>query len=326
MRYYASFTGTSGFIYSDCVNDYFLTDSRYMEQAKDQCDGFKAVEISKEHSIMDFLAEKRPNRLFVEESHVTMAFQAKLKKNLKNAVLVGLDDIIASQRIIKDNIEIKKISNAANIADKAFSHIIKFIRPGLSENEIALELDFFMRRHGASGLSFETIVASGARSSMPHGTATDKIVKNGEFITMDFGCVYEGYCSDMTRTVHLGTASKDEKSVYSIVLKAQKKALEAIRDGCLAQSVDKIARDIIIENGYGDFFGHGLGHGVGLDVHEEPRLSPAGDVILSSGMVITDEPGIYLPGKFGVRIEDLLVVRKDGFDILSKSPKKLIEI
>ena len=325
-KYYASFTGTSGFIYSDCGNDYFLADSRYVEQARDQCKGFEVIETSNDHTVFDFLAERRPNRLFVEESHVTMAFQAKLEKSLKNAVLVGLDDIIASQRIVKDNIEIEKIANAANIADMAFSHIIEFIRPGLSENEIALELEFFMRRHGASGLSFETIVASGKRSSMPHGTATDKIVKKGEFITMDFGCVYEGYCSDMTRTVHLGAAGKEEKAVYNIVLDAQKKALEAIREGVSSRSVDKIARDIIIENGYGDFFGHGLGHGVGLEIHEEPRLSPSGDVILSSGMVVTDEPGIYLPGKFGVRIEDLLVVREDGFDILSNSPKELIEI
>ncbi len=325
-RYYASFTGTSGFIYSDSGNDYFLTDSRYVEQAKKQCKGFEVIETSNDHTVFDFLAERRPNRLFVEGNHVTMAFQVKLEKSLKNAVLVGLDDIIASQRIVKDNIEIENISYAAKIADKAFSHIIKFIRPGLSENEIALELEFFMRRNGASGLSFETIVASGARSSMPHGTATDKIVEKGEFITMDFGCVYEGYCSDMTRTVHLGAASKEEKSVYGIVLKAQKKALEYIRNGALASSVDKIARDIIIENGYGDFFGHGLGHGVGLDVHESPRLSPGNDDSLSSGMVVTDEPGIYLPGKFGVRIEDLLVVRDEGFEILSNSTKELIEI
>jgi len=325
-RYYASFTGTSGFIYSDCRNDYFLTDSRYIEQAKDQCKGFEVIETSNDHTVFDFLAERRPSRLFVEESNVTMAFQAKLEKSLKNTVLVGLDDIIASQRIIKDNIEIEKISIAANIADKAFSHIVEFIRPGLSEIEIAFELEFFMRRNGASGLSFETIVASGKRSSMPHGTASDKIVEKGEFITMDFGCVYEGYCSDMTRTVHLGAANQDEKSVYGIVLKSQKKALEYIREGALANSVDKIARDIIIENGYGDFFGHGLGHGVGLEVHEEPRLSPGNDKVLSAGMVVTDEPGIYLPGKFGVRIEDLIAVKNDSCEILSNSPKELIEI
>jgi len=326
IRYYSSFTGTSGFIYSDSKNDYFLTDSRYVEQAKKQCEGFEVIEISKDHTIFDFLESKRPSRLFVEENHVTMAFHAKLVKRLENTILIGLDDIVSSQRIIKYEFEIEKISIAANIADKAFSHIVEFIRPGLSEIEIAFEIEFFMRRNGASGLSFETIVASGKRSSMPHGTASDKIVEKGEFITMDFGCVYEGYCSDMTRTVHLGAANQDEKSVYGIVLKSQKKALEYIREGALANSVDKIARDIIIENGYGDFFSHGLGHGVGLEVHEEPRLSPGSDKVLSAGMVVTDEPGIYLPGKFGVRIEDLIAVKNDSCEILSNSPKELIEI
>ena len=183
-----------------------------------------------------------------------------------------------------------------------------------------------MRSSGADSLSFETIVASGVRSSMPHGAPTDKKLKQGEFITMDFGCMVEGYCSDMTRTIHLGPASEEEKKVYALVLKAQKEAMKAIKEGMSCLSVDKIARDIIMENGYGEYFGHGLGHGVGLEIHEEPFLSPSGDKTLRAGMLVTDEPGIYIPGKFGVRIEDLLLVRKKGCDVLSNSQKELIEI
>ena len=326
MKYYASFTGTSGFIYSDSEGDCFFTDSRYMEQAKKQCKGFEVLEISKHYSIFDFLESKALERLYVEENHVTMAFHSKLNKSLGNTPIIGLDTFIANQRMIKDATEIEKISRAAKIADDAFSHIIEFIKPGLSEKEIALELEFYMRSSGADSLSFETIVASGVRSSMPHGAPTDKKLKQGEFITMDFGCMVEGYCSDMTRTIHLGPASEEEKKVYALVLKAQKEAMKAIKEGMSCLSVDKIARDIIMENGYGEYFGHGLGHGVGLEIHEEPFLSPSGDKTLRAGMLVTDEPGIYIPGKFGVRIEDLLLVRKKGCDVLSNSQKELIEI
>jgi Xaa-Pro aminopeptidase len=324
--YYASFTGTAGYIYADRKKTYFLADSRYTEQAKKQCSDFEIVEISKERTIYDFLKSRAPERLFVEENYITMAMHDKLKKSLENAAIIGLDAIVAKQRIIKEPSEIEKISRAARIADKAFSHIIEFINQGLTEKEIALELEFYMLRSGADSISFETIVASGIRSSMPHGAPTDKIVEKGEFITMDFGCMVEGYCSDMTRTVHLGPATEEEKSVYSIVLKAQEEALKFIKEGLAAVSVDKIARGIIMENGYGEYFGHGLGHGVGLEIHEEPFLSSLGNKMLMSGMVVTDEPGIYIPGKFGVRIEDLVVVREKGCDVLSNSPKKLIEI
>ncbi|MBK5251967.1 MAG: aminopeptidase P family protein [Peptostreptococcaceae bacterium] len=326
FRYYASFTGTSGFIYSDASGDFFLTDSRYVEQAKKQCMGFEIVELSKDFTIYNFLEAKGLNRLYVEENYITMALHGKLRKSLENTPIIGMDAFISNQRIIKETSEIEKISRAAKIADEAFSHIIGFIKPGMTEKEIAFELEFFMRRSGAEGLSFETIVASGVRSSMPHGAPTDKRVEEGEFITMDFGCMVEGYCSDMTRTVHLGPASEEERNVYQVVLKAQNEAMKSIMEGMTCVSVDKIARDIIMENGYGDYFGHGLGHGVGLEIHEEPFLSPLGDKMLRAGMVVTDEPGIYIPGKFGVRIEDLVVVRENGCDVLSNSRKELIEI
>jgi len=324
--YYAYFTGTAGYIYVDKKDCFFLTDSRYMEQARRQCSGFEIVELNNDLTIYDFIKDKKLKRLFVEENTITMSQYIKLKESLKNGLVLGLEAIIGKQRMVKDAIEIENIGRAAKIADKAFSHILEFIRPGLTEKEIALELELFMRKGGAEGLSFETIVASGIRSSMPHGAPTDKRLEKGEFITMDFGCVVEGYCSDMTRTIHLGPAKEEEKKLYGIVLKAQLKAMEYIRAGSCANSVDRIARDIIIDNGYGSYFGHGLGHGVGLEIHEEPFLSPKGDEILRSGMVLTDEPGIYLPGKFGVRIEDLLLVKEKGCEILSNSTKEFIEI
>ncbi|MEG2338548.1 MAG: M24 family metallopeptidase, partial [Clostridium sp.] len=174
--------------------------------------------------------------------------------------------------------------------------------------------------------SFSTIVASGERSALPHGVASDKVIENGDFVTLDFGCIYNGYCSDMTRTIVVGKASDKQREIYNLVLKANEEALKNIKPGIKCLELDKVARDIIIEGGYGECFGHGLGHGLGREIHEEPRVSPKGETILEEGMVITDEPGIYIEGFGGVRIEDLIVVTKDGYRVLSSSPKSLIEI
>lgn len=184
----------------------------------------------------------------------------------------------------------------------------------------------FYEKKGASGLSFDTIAASGIRSSLPHGIASEKIIRNGEFLTLDFGCVYNGYCSDMTRTVFIGKATERHKEIYSTVLKANIKALKGIMPGITGREADKIARDVISEAGFGEYFGHGLGHGVGLAIHEDPKLSKLGDDILEAGMVVTDEPGIYIPGFGGVRIEDLVLVTESGAEAISKSTKDLIEL
>lgn len=196
----------------------------------------------------------------------------------------------------------------------------------MKEKEVALELEMFMKKQGASAISFDIIVASGLRSALPHGRASDKVIENGDFVTMDFGCVFNGYCSDMTRTVVMGKASDKHKKVYETVLRAQEAALEAIKPGISGKEADKVARDIITGEGFGEYFGHGLGHGVGLEVHEAPRLAPIGEKILEKNMVVTDEPGIYIPEFGGVRIEDLIVVTDNGCERLSTSPKKLIEI
>ena len=206
----------------------------------------------------------------------------------------------------------------------AFEHILPFIKPGITEREIALELEFFMKKQGASALSFDTIVAVGERSALPHANLTDKKVEDGKVVLLDYGCVYEGYCSDMTRTVAVGYADDKTKNIYNIVLNAQLKAIENIKAGVSGVAVDKIARDIIADGGYGDNFNHALGHGLGLKVHEQPTLSPRSEDILKTGNVVSVEPGIYVEGFCGVRIEDIVIVREDGCENLTLSPKDLI--
>lgn len=226
--------------------------------------------------------------------------------------------------MVKDADEIEKMRKAASIADQAFLHIQQFIKPGAVEKDLALELEFFMKKCGASGLSFDTIVASGMRSSLPHGHASEKVIKTGDLVTFDFGCVYEGYCSDMTRTVAVGTISKEQEKVYNIVLEAQIRALQAVMPVKSGIEIDMVARNYINNQGYEKNFEHGLGHGVGLEIHEEPRVSKTGDKILHPGMVVTVEPGIYIEGFCGVRIEDMVVVTKQGIENLTSSKKELL--
>ena len=215
---------------------------------------------------------------------------------------------------------------AAAIADKGFLHVLDIVKPGMTEKELALELEFFMRKQGASGLSFTTIVASGIRSSMPHGVASDKVIEKNDMLTLDFGCMYNGYCSDMTRTFVVGTADERQKELYNIVLETQLKVLEAIKPGAHCKEIDALSREIIGGYGYGEFYGHGLGHGVGLEIHELPVLNGTSEFVLEENMVVTDEPGIYLPDFGGVRIEDTVLVTKDGYDLISRSTKEFIEI
>lgn len=260
------------------------------------------------------------------EDSMKLSRYLKLKDTLKGCDLIVAGEKLNKPRMVKDDTELSLIKRAETIGDEAFTYILSIIKPGMTEREIAIELEFFMKRKGASKLSFDTIVASGRNSSMPHAQVTDKVIENGDFVTMDFGCVYEGYCSDMTRTIAVGKPTDEMEKVYQIVLDANLFALEGIKAGVKCSDIDALARDHIRNEGYGEYFGHGLGHSVGLYIHEEPRFSPKCDTITEKNMVITDEPGIYLPGKFGVRIEDLVVVKEDGYELLSHSPKKLIVI
>lgn len=242
---------------------------------------------------------------------------------------VPLEDAVNVYREVKTEDEIAKLARAEQIGDEAFTEIVKFIhenwKDGLTEQRVALQLEYEMRLRGAEGTSFDTIAASGSNSSLPHAMPQPKLLTEGDFLTMDFGCMYQGYCSDMTRTIHIGeVVESEQKKVYDTVLRAQLAALSVVKPGMVCSDVDKCARDIIADAGYGDYFGHGLGHSVGLFIHEEPRFSMKCDAVLKPGVVITVEPGIYLPGRFGVRIEDMIVVTEDGYQNLASSPKELI--
>ncbi|RXI46005.1 Xaa-Pro dipeptidase [Clostridium tetani] len=326
-NYITGFTGEESFALITKKEAIFITDSRYVSQAKTEVENFEIMEYKIDiHEFVANLAEKLCVKMLgFEEDIITYGEYEKYRKKFKGE-LKPLNGIVEELRSIKDEFEIKCIKEAASIADKAFENILKIIKPKITEKDIALELEYFMKKMGASDLSFDTIVASGKRSSLPHGRASSKVIEEGEFVTLDFGCIYNGYCSDMTRTIAVGSISEEMKKVYDIVLTAQKMAIEKIKPGVVASHIDKYARNYIIEMGYGRYFGHGLGHGVGRDIHEEPRLSPKGNKTLKPGMVVTDEPGIYIENSFGVRIEDLILVTENSCEIISKSPKDLIII
>jgi Xaa-Pro aminopeptidase len=327
-NYLSRFKGDESYIIVTQNDAIFITDSRYVEQAKGEVDEFEVREYDK--NIVDYIKETvnslKIKTLGFEEDFVTYKVYSELKEALEGVTLLGIGGTIEKLRQIKEDSEIKYIGKAAEIADKAFIHMLEFIKPGMTEEKIGLELEFFMRLNGAQKLSFNSIVASGKRSCLPHGTATSKIVENGDFLTLDYGCVYNGYCSDMTRTIVIGKASEKQKEIYDIVLEANKAGLKAIKPGITGYEADKAARDVIEKHGYGQYFGHSLGHGVGVDIHELPRLSKKGFETLRPGMVVTDEPGIYIPDFGGVRIEDLVLVTDDGLKVLSKSNKELIEL
>lgn len=331
-RYLSGFTGSTGYVVLSMDKAGFVTDFRYKEQAEMQCKGFDIYihTNTPSNTLIDVIKNTVQSygitRLGIEDSFMTVAFFENLKRSLESVELIPLKDMPDVIRMIKEPEEIANIEKASALADAAFKHILGFIKPGMSEKEVALEMEYFMRKNGATAASFDFIVASGVRSSLPHGVASDKIINEGEFLTMDFGCVYNGYCSDMTRTIFIGKASEKHKHIYETVLHAQLEALKYIKPGILGKEVDKIARDIIKDAGFGEYFGHGLGHGVGLAVHEEPRLGLTGERMLQAGMAVTNEPGIYIPDFGGVRIEDLVLVTEDGCKVLNSSPKELIEL
>ncbi|NCC43496.1 MAG: aminopeptidase P family protein, partial [Clostridia bacterium] len=337
MRYISGFRGGEGILYISGTQKVLITDSRYTEQAEKESD-FTVIEENREHkreAILKECMEKEINKKAEEAKGFSMGYEDqsllcaqfdKLKNALSVETWVPLGGRIDALRRIKTAEELEYLEKAEEIGDIAFSKIIKIIKPGMTELEVAAELEYQMKKAGAEDLSFNSIIASGLNSSMPHAIPGTKKLEVGDFVTMDFGCKYKGYCSDMTRTVVLGKASEKQKEIYQTVLTAQLAALDAVKAGVTGQSVDKVARDIIAKAGYGECFGHGLGHSVGLFIHEDPRLSPADDTVLKAGMIETVEPGIYVPGFGGVRIEDMVVVTEDGYKNLAHSPKELIEI
>lgn len=328
-RYYLSgFSGTAGILLITKDQSFLFTDFRYVEQAKLQAGDFQIVNHEgKINSTLDkYIKSYSCENVGFEGDFVTFFEYENLKKSLKDVELVPVSNMVEEIRMIKDEVEVENIRKAASIADGAFEHVLNIIAPGKTEKEIALELEYFMRLKGASGTSFATIVASGKRSALPHGLATDKVLEKGDLVTMDFGCIYNHYCSDMTRTIVIGNPSPKQKEIYNIVLEAQNLALDDIKAGKATKDIDALSRGYIEQKGYGEYFGHGLGHSVGLFIHERPSLSFRDTYRLKSNMLVTVEPGIYIPNWGGVRIEDLVVVNETGIENLTHSSKDLIII
>lgn len=329
IRYLSNFTGSSGYLYVSKRKKILLTDFRYLEQASKQCSEFEIIDFFKKgliETLNDIIKEDNAHSIGFEDSKITYKEFVNFEDGLKNVEFVELNDLVEEIRMVKDKEELENIKMAAEIGDKAFKHILDFIKPNMTEWEVALEIEYFMRKNGAVKLSFDTIVASGLRSSLPHAEPTNKKIVSGDLVTFDFGCIYNGYCSDMTRTIIMGKANDKQKEIYNTVLTASDRALESIRAGLKGCEVDKIARDVIDNAGYKEYFGHGLGHSLGLFIHESPRLSPKDDTILKENMVMTVEPGIYIPNVGGVRIEDLVCITKEGHINFVTSPKELIEL
>lgn len=324
-RYISNFTGSSGVVLIGLNDAKFITDFRYIEQATKQCEGFEIVKHT--GSIPDEVAEQVKvmgiKKLGFEQEHVTFS-SYKAYGDAIQGELIPVSGIIEKIRLIKTHSEIKILKEAADIADAAYKHILDFIRPGITELDVSNELEFFMRSAGATSSSFDTIVASGYRSALPHGVASDKVIEKGDFVTLDYGAYYKGYVSDITRTVAVGEPDKKLEEIYHIVYEAQRLGMEGIKPGMSGKEADALTRDYIAEKGYGEYFGHSTGHGIGLEVHEGPALSFKSDIILEPGMVVTCEPGIYIPGLGGVRIEDDTLITEDGNETLTHSTKELI--
>lgn len=326
--YFTGFESSDGYLLVSGDGAVFITDGRYIEAAQMKAKGCKVVLQEKKASqIRDILVSLGAKSVAVEADRMTLSEYALFASALEGIEIIAdgsLDSEINSLRSVKTPEEVEKIKTAQAIAEKAFEHILGFIKVGRTEKEIALELDYYMLSHGAQGISFETIAVSGTKSSMPHGVPDEKPIENGDFVTMDFGAVYEGYHSDMTRTVAVGSASDEMKEVYYTVLKAQENAIAAITAGLSCKEADAAARSVIESAGYGKYFTHSTGHGVGVEIHESPNLSHISDKALKIGNIVTVEPGIYIPKKFGVRIEDMVLVRENGCENLTKAPKELI--
>ncbi len=326
--YLSGFTGSSAVLIITQNSAFLITDFRYTEQAAIEAPEFEIIQYDK--SLMETLNEiikgEGIKRLGFEESYMTYEKYLEYSSKLNGVELVKTNSVVENLRMIKDEEEINIIKKAVDIADKTFSHILGFIKPGVAELDLSAEMEHHMRRLGAKGVSFETIIASGKRSSLPHGVASEKKLEIGDTITFDFGAVYNNYCSDMTRTVFLGKPEEEITKIYNIVLDSQLKAIEGAKSGLKGMEIDKIARDHIASSGYGDCFGHGLGHGVGLEIHEEPRLSRNVETKMENGMVVTVEPGIYIKGLKGVRIEDIIVISDNTPIILTSATKDIIII
>ena len=307
----------------------YFTDSRYIESAENNIKGFEVLGINQFTGyfarLNDAIADFGVSTLGYEENYLTVAELMGYEKNL-NAKLVPFNKQINGFRGSKEAWELDLMLKAQAITDKAFSEVLTRIKPGMTELELQAELIYCMYKNGGTGLAFDPIVVSGPNTSLPHGVAGERVIQAGDFVTMDFGASYKGYCSDMTRTVAVGYATDEMKKVYEVVLKAQERAIAATKAGVPGKEIDAVARKVITDAGYGKNFGHGYGHSLGLEIHEAPNTNTSNPEPMPVGAVCSAEPGIYLPGKFGVRIEDVVIIKEDGCEDITKSPKHLIVV
>lgn len=324
VRYYSGFTGTDSQLLITKTKALLFTDFRYTEQAEAETD-FEVIETKGDKRMQTIFAHTGKGKTGVDlAGAMYITYKACLEYVDANNI-VDLSDAVSAQRVVKDDAELVVIRKGAEHNDKLFAHLCGIMQPGMSENDVKAEIVYYMNKHGAD-IAFEPIVASGENGSLPHAVPGDRKLSKGDLVTMDFGCKFDGYCSDFTRTVAISDIDKAKQKVYDIVNCAGKMALDVLRPGMHACEVDKIAREFIVDKGYGNAFGHGLGHGVGLDIHEAPTLNPKGQTVLRPGMVVTVEPGIYIKGKYGVRIEDLCAVTDSGCDNFSSAPRELMII
>ena len=328
--YAAQFRSSAGMAIITRDGSYFFTDSRYIEAARKAVTGAEIGQNTTDKPLSalanEVIAKHGIKRLGFEEQYATVGEYNTWKEKLTCEELVPAAQLLTNLRAVKDQSELDALIAAQRIAEKALQEVLEFIKPGRTEKEISAFLQYRMLCHGADRMSFEPIVVSGVNSSMPHGVPSHKKVEEGDFLTMDFGCMLDGYCSDMTRTVAIGHVTEEMDKVYHTVLQAQLAGIATAKAGVTGRAVHEAAAKVIADAGYGAYFGHGFGHGLGLEVHEDPSANMANDKPLPAGAVILAEPGIYIPGRFGVRIEDVVVIEENGCRDIMEAPKELIII
>ncbi len=325
--YISGFSGGEGQLLVTPQESYLFADGRYQEQALQEAPDCKFI-LYKRHftkALAEVTASQGIQEMGFEKDYITYQHWESLRETFTGELL-PVKELVEKLRMVKDEAEIDLIREAGAITASAFRYLLGEIRPGQSEQEVASLLEYFMRSHGSGPPAFETIAASGKRGALPHGSATQKKIQRGEFITLDLGATYKGYAADLTRTICIGTVSARQREVYELVLEAQERGIRAVRAGVRAEEVDAVAREFFAEAGYGEYFVHSLGHGVGLAIHEAPRIAQKVDVVLEPGMVITIEPGVYLPQWGGVRIEDTVLVRENSCEILTPVTKDLVVV
>ncbi|MBF0817983.1 M24 family metallopeptidase [Streptococcus acidominimus] len=326
IYYLTGFWGTAGTVLVTAERQILITDDRYIAYARSAVKDFEIVSNRDALSVVAQVLKDSYLREVAFEDEVSVAYYQAMQSRFEGIHLIPTTDMVMGLRMIKDKAEIATIQHACQISDQAFLDALDFIRPGKTELEVANFLDFRMRELGSEAVSFDTIAASGYRSAMPHGRASNKVIEAGDALTLDFGCIYNHYVSDMTRTIYIGSVSDEEAEIYQTVLAANQALIATAKAGMEYREFDGVPRRVIEAAGYGPYFTHGIGHGMGLDVHEVPYFSQTATATIQAGMVLTDEPGIYLEGKYGVRIEDDLLITETGCKILTSAPKELIVI